>query len=84
VTFWINHDCACGTISVYVNGSYVGGIASYYTSGFPGCNASGCATATITGTGNTWHATATGHTWPAGGTGAITVPSGGCGGMQLL
>lgn len=84
VCFWTSYDHQAGYISIYVNGTYRGQITSYYSGGFPGCNASGCVTVSISGTNNTWYAKASnGTTWPANGTGAITVPSGGCGGMQL-
>jgi hypothetical protein len=85
VTFWMRYQCNCAPISVYVNNSYIGGITGYYENGFPGCNAAGCASTTISGTNNTWHATGQGgHAWPAAGTGSLTISPGGCGDMELL
>lgn len=59
--FW-NSNSSSGTISVYLDGSYVGGISSYYTSA-PPCGASGAVTVTTSSGSHTVSAT-----WSNGGT----------------
>jgi hypothetical protein len=61
--FWTDANYGVGNISVYVGGSYVGQISSYYSSGTPDCGASGCVTITRVPGIYTFTASATGANW---------------------
>ncbi len=72
-----SQPCSAGagtTISVYVNGSYVGGLSTYYTSE-PSCGASGAITKTYSPGTYSVSATCGTNTWPAK---SIQVYAGGC------
>lgn len=79
--FWISSNLNCGYISVYVGGSYIGQITSYYYSGAPDCGAYGCAT--VKKAAGTYNFTAQsqyyGYSWE----GTITIVSNGCSKMRL-
>jgi hypothetical protein len=55
-------NCNCGTITIKINGNYVGSLSSCYTSGQPNCTSyNNALRVPISGTGNTWSATSTGN-----------------------
>lgn len=71
VVFW-TRSTQYGTISVYLNNGYIGTITKAYSSA-PSCGTSGCVTATITATNNTWYArNSAGRQW----TGTYTLKPG--------
>ncbi len=71
VVFWTK-STQYGTISVYLNNNYMGTITKAYGSA-PSCGTSGCVTATITATNNTWYAkNSAGRQW----TGTYTLKPG--------
>jgi hypothetical protein len=76
--FWLSSDPACGTITVYCNGTS-GNITNYYSSGIPNCGANGCATFDLNP--GTYHYTAecSGHSWD----GYVTVYANDCSTMKL-
>jgi len=77
-TFWTQSDFACGNISVYIS-SYSGSISHYYSSGNPGCEASGCANFSLSPGTYEWTASCSSYNW----SGTITVNEDGCSTMQL-
>ena len=77
--FWISSDLGCGNISVSLNGTSRS-ISSFYSSGTPGCGASGCATFTLAPGTYSYTASCSGYSWTGR---TVTVSSNGCSTIQL-
>ena len=77
--FWTDWDYGVGNISVYVEGTYVGQITSYYSSSTPDCGASGCVTITREPGYYSFTASATGASWDWG----VTIYANDCSTMRL-
>jgi hypothetical protein len=64
LTFWANQDLGCGYITVTVTSYGSQSLSSYYSSGNPGCGASGCANFNNLAYGAySYSATSNGCTW---------------------
>ena len=84
LTVWNSNSSPCSsgagsTISVYIDGSYVGGLSYYYSSN-PGCGASGTITKTVSPGSHSVSATCGTNTWSPT---SIYVNAGGCSTFQL-
>lgn len=77
VTFWINQDFGCGTITVNIGG-YSAVITSYYGN-VTTCDVNGCANFTLPAGNYNFTASCTGKNWA----GTVTVTPNGCFKMQL-
>ncbi|MDX1902639.1 MAG: hypothetical protein SFU27_00660 [Thermonemataceae bacterium] len=77
-TFWTQTDLGCGSITVSCGGT-TQTITSYYSSGNPGCSASGCANFSLAPGTYNYSASCSSYTWD----GTITVTAGNCSTMRL-
>ena len=78
LTFWVSSDFSCGPITVNVS-NYSGTITSYYYTGSPGCNASGCANFNLAPGSYSFNASCSSYTWQ----GTVTVTEDYCYTMEL-